>query len=70
MSLTALKCMVADISTCAIADALEQLKLNGFVDTFRYAHDDEKKFTFWQNKNVSQNKDKGVRLDYFLINEE
>jgi exodeoxyribonuclease-3 len=42
---------------------------NGFIDTFRYLNKDMRKYTwrFWKNK---EDLTKGLRLDYFFVNEE
>lgn len=38
----------------------------GFIDTFRYLHD-EREYTWWSAKNDNRRKNRGRRLDYFLI---
>lgn len=38
----------------------------GFIDTFRYLHDD-REYTWWSAKNDNRVKNRGRRLDYFLI---
>lgn len=42
---------------------------NGFVDTFRYLHPDEEKYTWWCNRKFMRKNNRGWRLDYFLVSE-
>ena len=42
---------------------------NGFVDTFRFLHPDEIKYTFWSNRRFMRKNNRGWRLDYFLVSE-
>ena len=43
----------------------------GFIDTFRYLHKTEIKYSFFSNRFGNKNylNNKGWRLDYFLVNE-
>lgn len=40
---------------------------NGFVDTYRYKHPEEEKYTWWCNRKFMRKKNRGWRLDYFLV---
>lgn len=43
----------------------------GYVDTFRYFHPEERKYTWWSQRIPSDRpNNKGMRLDYFLIDQE
>ena len=42
----------------------------GFVDTFRYAHPEVRKYSWWNIWNGNKAKNRGRRFDYFLTSEE
>ena len=39
----------------------------GFMDTFRYLHPNEEKFSWWSYRGAARDRNVGWRLDYFLI---
>lgn len=41
----------------------------GFVDTFRYLHPDEEKYSWWSYMRQSRARNIGWRIDYFLISD-
>ena len=44
---------------------------NGYVDTFRMLHPDEKdKYSWWSYRTRARERNVGWRLDYFFVNEE
>lgn len=40
---------------------------NGFVDTYRFLHPEEEKYTWWSTRRFMRKDNKGWRLDYFLV---
>jgi exodeoxyribonuclease III len=42
----------------------------GYVDTFRYAHPDEVKFSWWDMKSGARKRNVGWRLDYVMVTQE
>ena len=40
--------------------------MSGFVDTFRYFHNDLIKYTYWSVKENARPENKGWRIDYFI----
>ncbi len=42
----------------------------GFVDTFRYLHPDEVKYSYWGYRFHAREKNAGWRLDYFLVTQD
>ena len=42
---------------------------SGFVDTFRYLHPDEVKYSWWSYRFNSRARNAGWRIDYFLISD-
>jgi exodeoxyribonuclease III len=44
------------------------LKRTNSIDTFRYFHDDTVKYSFWTYMFGARKKNKGWRIDYFLVN--
>lgn len=54
--------------------AQERAKFNkllemGYVDTFRYLHPDEIKYSWWSYRFNSRANNAGWRIDYFLISD-
>lgn len=45
------------------------LKAAGFVDTFRYLHPEEVKYSWWSYMFKSREKNAGWRIDYWLVSE-
>jgi exodeoxyribonuclease III len=41
----------------------------GFVDTFRYFHKDAVKYSWWDQKTRSRERNVGWRIDYFFVNQ-
>ena len=48
-------------------EAFSSLLDIGFVDTFRYLHPEEAKYSYWSYRFNSREKNAGWRLDYFLV---
>ncbi len=46
-----------------------ELKSAGFVDTFRYLHPDEVKYSWWSYMFKAREKNAGWRIDYFVVSE-
>ena len=44
-----------------------ELKAAGFVDTFRYLHPEEVKYSWWSYMFHAREKNAGWRIDYFLV---
>lgn len=43
---------------------------NGFIDSYRHIHPDEKgKYTWWSNRRFKRKENRGWRLDYFFVSE-
>ena len=42
---------------------------NGFVDTWRFLHPDEQKFSWWSYRGGARGRNVGWRIDYFLASE-
>lgn len=55
--------------TQAEIDGMTRLLDSGFVDTFREAHPDEVKYSWWSYRGGAREKNIGWRLDYFVISE-
>lgn len=50
-------------------DKFRVLKGAGFVDTFRYLHPDEIKYSWWSYMFKARAKNVGWRIDYFVVSE-
>lgn len=48
---------------------MEELLGAGFVDTFRFLHPDEVKYSWWSYRFDARNKNIGWRIDYFLVSD-
>lgn len=48
----------------------QELLQAGFVDTFRYLHPDEIKYSWWSYMFKAREKNAGWRIDYFLVSED
>ena len=46
-----------------------QLLNSGFVDSFRYLHPDERKYTWWSYRMNARQRNVGWRIDYFLVSD-
>lgn len=46
-----------------------ELKAAGFVDTFRYLHPEEVKYSWWSYMFKAREKNAGWRIDYFLVSQ-
>ena len=55
--------------TDAEREKLQNLLDSGFVDTFRYLHPDEIKYSWWSYMFKAREKNAGWRIDYFLTSE-
>lgn len=42
---------------------------SGFVDSFRYLHPDEQKYSWWSYRARAREKNIGWRIDYFLVSD-
>lgn len=50
-------------------DAFTNLLSRGYVDTFRYLHPDEVKYSWWSYRFNSRANNAGWRIDYFLVSD-
>ena len=50
-------------------DKLRELFRNGFVDTFRYLHPEEVKYSWWSYMFKAREKNTGWRIDYFIASD-
>lgn len=48
---------------------MTQLLSNRFVDTFRFLHPDEVRYSWWSYRFKAREKNVGWRIDYFLVSE-
>ena len=49
---------------------VDKVEVNGFIDTFRHLHKNEVKYSWWDQKTRSRDRNIGWRIDYFFINKE
>lgn len=49
---------------------VDRVQQAGFIDTFRAIHPDLVKYSWWDMKSRSRDRDVGWRIDYFFVNEE
>ncbi len=49
--------------------SFERYLKNGFIDTFRFLHPDEVKYSWWSYRFNARKNNAGWRIDYFLISE-
>lgn len=50
-------------------DGFDRLLNLGFVDTFRHFHPDEIKYTYWNQMFNARARNRGWRIDYFLVSQ-
>ncbi len=50
-------------------DGMEAFTGNGLVDTYRYFHPEEVKYSWWSYRAGARGKNVGWRIDYFLVSE-
>jgi exodeoxyribonuclease-3 len=50
-------------------DGMDNLIQKGFIDTFRAAHPDEIKYSWWSYRAGARPRNIGWRIDYFLVSE-
>lgn len=50
-------------------EKFRELKAAGFVDTFRYLHPEEVKYSWWSYMFKAREKNAGWRIDYFVVSE-
>ncbi len=48
-------------------NAMTNLLSNGYIDTFRYLHPNEIKYSWWSYRFHAREKNAGWRIDYFLV---
>ena len=46
-----------------------ELLNSGFVDTFRYLHPDEVRYSWWSYRFKARERNAGWRIDYFLVSD-
>ena len=47
-----------------------ELLNSGFIDTFRYLHEDKVKYSWWSFRTQARQRNVGWRIDYFLVSED
>ena len=50
-------------------EKMTQLLGSGFVDTFRFLHPDEIKYSWWSYRMKARERNAGWRIDYFIVSE-
>jgi exodeoxyribonuclease III len=53
--------------TQAEIDGLDRYLASGFIDSFRYFHPDEVKYSWWSYRATARQRNVGWRIDYFLL---
>jgi exodeoxyribonuclease-3 len=48
-------------------DGMDNLQAADFVDTYRYQHPDEVKYSWWSYRAAARKRNIGWRIDYFLV---
>ena len=48
---------------------MTELLAAGFVDSFRYLHPDEVKYSWWSYRMRARERNAGWRIDYFIVSE-
>ena len=43
---------------------------HGYIDTFRFLHPDEIKYTWWSYRTRARERNIGWRIDYFIVSNE
>lgn len=51
-------------------EKFKELLDTGLIDTFRYMHPNEEKYSWWSYRFKARERNAGWRLDYFLASEE
>ncbi len=49
---------------------VDRVQESGFIDTFRALHPEMVKYSWWDMKTGSRDRNVGWRIDYFFVNEE
>lgn len=50
-------------------DGMDNLLAEGYIDTFRHLHPDEVKYSWWNYRFQSRERNVGWRIDYFVMSE-
>ena len=50
-------------------DKFADLISSGYVDSFRYLHPDEVKYSWWSYRQKARERNIGWRIDYFLVSD-
>ena len=50
-------------------EKMTRLLNDGFIDTFRYKHPEEVKYSWWSYRFKAREKNAGWRIDYFLVSD-
>lgn len=48
---------------------MSELLASGFIDTWRYQHPQEVKYSWWSYRMAARQRNVGWRIDYFLVSE-
>ncbi len=50
---------------------MDKLVANGYIDTFRYVHGDEKdRYSWWSYRTAARKRNVGWRIDYFFVSDD